>query len=368
MEQFREACGVRGPLQVSVEHRGGRQPLRRVTYQQPFLLLGRDPRCDLALDDGQVSPFHAYLQVIGGQVFWVDLASSLRTRGPLESTWLESGQAVRVEPYVVRLDDDGADEEPPPPADNPLAPPAEEPDGMPTGTLDLLNRAVPRPPRRIRRALTLVGSSPESHVRLIGPSVSDFHCALLRTAHGLFAVSLCGRGGIGVNNSGIRWAGLEDRDRLQVGRFQFGFRYDPPPAVLGTLRRPGKKATALKPLADPLSVLDDEDEAADDTWRDSDRAEALWLEATDRAQTVRRQIAEEIGQASSALERLIAFHEDEVERLRRQWDRLQQVGASRDGVGHERDNSAFAPVRARPTSMEQDLPEVFSFPGVIHAP
>src|SRR5438552_1389973 len=68
------ACGTKGPLEICVEHR--KQPgITRHVLPYPFAVIGRQAGVDIVLDDDQVSTRHAYVQVIGGRPFVVDLLS-----------------------------------------------------------------------------------------------------------------------------------------------------------------------------------------------------------------------------------------------------------------------------------------------------
>src|SRR5438067_12259201 len=107
MAQFLEACGATGPLQLQVEAPGQPEPVRRL-LPQPFAVVGRNPEADLPLDDARVSQRHAYLQVIAGRLFCVDLQSRTGVswgRRPLRSGWLERDRAVGIGPFRVRLVD-----------------------------------------------------------------------------------------------------------------------------------------------------------------------------------------------------------------------------------------------------------------------
>ena len=104
MDLFREACGMTGPLPLRVEYPGVSEPLQWVLYQ-PFALIGREPRAHLQLDHDQVSRRHAYLQIVGGRVFFMDLESRLGTHwesGPRRSGWLDREQVVQIGPYSIR--------------------------------------------------------------------------------------------------------------------------------------------------------------------------------------------------------------------------------------------------------------------------
>jgi hypothetical protein len=97
LEQFLSACGSPEPLRVCVGERD--QPLTNTwTFRQPFLVIGRRPDSDLLLDHWQVSRRHAYLQLIEGRYFCVDLGSRTGTHGGDASErfgWLERARALR---------------------------------------------------------------------------------------------------------------------------------------------------------------------------------------------------------------------------------------------------------------------------------
>src|SRR5947209_20353598 len=71
LDQFLHDCGASGPLRLTVEHAGTSE---RYVFQQPFALVGSDPRADLRPPGGLLARRHAYLQVLGGRVVCVDLA------------------------------------------------------------------------------------------------------------------------------------------------------------------------------------------------------------------------------------------------------------------------------------------------------
>ena len=86
MDEFLKACGATGPLDLRIENQG---ETTRWCAHQPFALIGSDPKADLLLDDHRVDRLHAYLQVIEGQVYWVDLGSQSGTH------WEKSNSTAR---------------------------------------------------------------------------------------------------------------------------------------------------------------------------------------------------------------------------------------------------------------------------------
>ena len=78
--------------------------------------------------------------------------------------------------------------------------------------------------------LTLVGGSGDCAVRLPGPGISRFVCALLRTPAGVWAIDLLSSRGLAINGVERREAVLEDGDMLQVGGWPSASTYGGPTA------------------------------------------------------------------------------------------------------------------------------------------
>jgi len=175
-------------------------------------VIGRDPHCDLVLEHKDVCPRHAYLQLIGGRLYCVDLGSrsGISVGGQSRRAgWVEPQQAIRIGPYRIRLvTDDGGGFE------------AGARDDVASSrlTLDLSHRGFKASECPIAGGLSLVGSSTDCQVRLLDPGVSNMHCSLLSTPHGLWVVDLFGKGGIQVNGVPVRQTLLQPRDELRVGR------------------------------------------------------------------------------------------------------------------------------------------------------
>src|SRR5262250_2729151 len=102
---FRTSCGATAPLELRVRGPGWAGGERRV-FEHPFVLVGRDERSCLRLEDAEVSRRHAYLQQLGGRVFCVDLGSrtGLRWDGePRSAGWLRPEQGVQIGPFTLEL-------------------------------------------------------------------------------------------------------------------------------------------------------------------------------------------------------------------------------------------------------------------------
>jgi len=227
MKSFLDACRLVEPLQLVVEA-GGEPDVGVRVLHQPFALVGRDPRADVPLEHRLVSRRHAYLQVVEGFAFWIDLESRLGTLGggrPRKYGWLTRDEPMRIGPYELRLGASGrapgADDRPP--ESMPLMSRSYGATPWPDVGLEFLNGPSRSAVWPMNRVVSLVGSAAGCKFRLADPSVSQFHCSLVRTHAGLWVVDLLG-GGVEVNNAAVRYALLGDGDILAVGRYRIRIR------------------------------------------------------------------------------------------------------------------------------------------------
>jgi pSer/pThr/pTyr-binding forkhead associated (FHA) protein len=223
MNLFWEACGATGPLHLRVQ--SDKDPRGTIhVFPQPFVVVGQDGKNDLQLSHPDVSMRHAYLQVIAGRLYCVDLQSRTGIfwkTGSQQAGWLEPGEAVRIGPYVVHVLEEGfgGDGE-----DADAASYFVDAPHLPAVCLEFLRGGAEQGRWRMNGTVVQVGNATDCGVRLVDPSVSRFHCSLVRTHRGLWAVDLLGRGGICVNGTMVRCARLKDGDELQVGRYLIRFR------------------------------------------------------------------------------------------------------------------------------------------------
>jgi pSer/pThr/pTyr-binding forkhead associated (FHA) protein len=230
-EFFLAACGSDEPLRVGVGQRDAMAP-ETWTFQQPFLVIGRRPESDLMLDHWQVSRRHAYLQLIEGRYYCVDLGSRTGTHGgdaTERSGWLERGRAIQIGPFAVR-------------------PEWPTQSGRSSGTLpgvtwELPGRVIGQAIWRMDRHLVLIGRSAACKIRIVEPDVSKFHCSLVLTPKGVWVVDLLGQKGVFVNDEPVRCARVEDGDTLRVGRHSLRARYDTPPLPLPRPEPPAPSST-----------------------------------------------------------------------------------------------------------------------------
>ena len=264
-EEFLQACGARTPPLLDLEHRGRRE-ITRWTLSLPFALLGRDERADLRLDDENISHRHAYLQLVSGRLWCVDLGSRTGIHGEggkIPAGVLHPPESFRIGPYALRLvnGEVATDARSIVPI-NPLSSEADDMGSLPRIALDFRGGSAREKTWMVDRPLTLVGRAPFCKVRLHSSMVSRVHCALVNTTAGLWVVDLLGREGIYVNGKAVRWAGLEPDDDLQIDQFHVRVRFlapsqrnlparrvpdtaAPPAPILPSALRPGNENGAL---------------------------------------------------------------------------------------------------------------------------
>jgi pSer/pThr/pTyr-binding forkhead associated (FHA) protein len=235
IERFRLACGLFGSLSLSIKRLDGAlTPLPSAECgealfdsDQPFLLVGRDKNLDCVLDDAAVSQRHAYIQVLAGRVFAVDLDSRLGLHwdgGPAASGWIGPDRGVDIGPFRVRIssqfDAENKATHWPPGFRDPLA---SHPDchlQLPEVVLEGGSRKHKRRSWLMRPALTLIGRAPACRIHLDDLAISRYQAAIVRTPTGPWVLDLLGRGGTLVNGEPARLAQLGDGDEVVIGEFR----------------------------------------------------------------------------------------------------------------------------------------------------
>jgi pSer/pThr/pTyr-binding forkhead associated (FHA) protein len=76
----------------------------------------------------------------------------------------------------------------------------------------------------LNRLVTIVGSKPNSHVRLPSPEVSGSHAMFVTLGERTYVRDLASRTGVFVGGRAIQEALLRDGDRIRIGDFEFEFR------------------------------------------------------------------------------------------------------------------------------------------------
>ena len=214
LDEFLAECGLAQPFRVEVAFKGD-STSQVQEFRQPFLVIGRRGGSDMLLDHWLVSRRHAYLQLIEGRFFCVDLGSRTGTHGgdaTERAGWLEPGRAIQIGPYSVR----------------PELPPLPDRDYPPLPIVTWTITSSTEDPSfwTMNRGLALIGRSPACRIRLADPDVSRFHCSLVLTTSGVWAIDLLSQRQVQVNGQTVRVARVGPGDELQVGRHILTPEYD----------------------------------------------------------------------------------------------------------------------------------------------
>ncbi len=246
--RFADACGATAPLDLRVDLAGG-SLLAEGSVAQSFTLVGRDDSCDVTLSDTEINPRHAWLQVLGGRVFAVDLGSRTGLKWPTGacgSGWLDVGVPTRIGPFLLQLNAPVTNR---PnvfqPDYNPLVSDANTKARLAVA-LEFRNGKRTKDRWAVNRLITLVGRSPDCKIHLTADDISPYHCGLVSTRTGLWVVDLSGRGVV-VNGERMRVAPLPQGAELWVGRFLIGCQYQTPPGPPSNRRGPAQFRPTARP-------------------------------------------------------------------------------------------------------------------------
>jgi pSer/pThr/pTyr-binding forkhead associated (FHA) protein len=276
LDLFRNACGLSVPLALECKAANGSSVASAThVFEFPFVLIGRDRKSDLLLDNAQISRRHAFLQALDGRVLVVDLESRTGVTwegedAPRSRGWLEEDRFIQVGPYRIRRVCRSASEYQQSQLFAPSSPsqPAENGVGsIPRAALELPIRIGTLPSLwSLDEQVVLVGRSEHCDLVLTDGSVSLFHAAFVSTTSGLWVVDLLAREGVHVNGERVRWAWLAQDDSIRLGSFTFRLHYETPPdrisrsdvplvAGAGVALEPGTAlAVRIAPQSDPQAL------------------------------------------------------------------------------------------------------------------
>jgi pSer/pThr/pTyr-binding forkhead associated (FHA) protein len=228
---FLAACGVAGHWTLRISRAEHRDEER--TFTAPYVLVGSREDSDLCLPSSQVSRKHAYFQALPGGVYCVDLDS----RGGLRfgdevrpSGWLRTDRPVQLGPYTLTL------LPPPQPGwlaaptwapENPLVDHADDSAPLVPVFAEVLVSGTVRVRWRMNRVMAVIGRAASCHVYIGDPSLSRFHCSLVRTPIGLWVIDLLSREGTNLNGAPVRCERLRDGDELQLGKYSLRIWFRP---------------------------------------------------------------------------------------------------------------------------------------------
>ena len=209
-------CRAKTATRIRIELPG--KDTQIVTMSRPYLLIGSNPTCDLRLDHEDVSPQHAFLHWVNGQIFCCDLVPRLGAdrRQQINGKWLDN-QPINIGPYRLSLDNQ---EHPIKLDESPLDRSSQLAEEFPQLAFQFVGVEQSENLWSVNRTLTMIGRGSQCKLRLNHPSMPNVQACLLRTSHCCWLVDIEAKGTTGVNGRTISVAPIDIGDILQLGPFQ----------------------------------------------------------------------------------------------------------------------------------------------------
>jgi pSer/pThr/pTyr-binding forkhead associated (FHA) protein len=252
IDRFRTDCALETLLEIQVVSPD--QPAVSRRLHRPWAVIGRVPKAHISIDHEAISQRHAYLQMIQGRLFVVELET--RHRLTIEGTssrwgWVAPGQRIYTGPFQIELLN------PPPPStrwsvSDPLEDRFDEAP-FPLVTFDISDGKKLIARWILNRMMTIVGRSARCRLCLPDGSVSRTHCSLVATPRGIWVVDLMSREGTRVNGEPIELALLRHGDRLDIGIFRLRIQY--PEASGQTVALAGDRSRVTRLMPDPILAV-----------------------------------------------------------------------------------------------------------------
>lgn len=219
-EAFAQDCKMLGSIEIRVSHRvnGTTQVF---VLSLPFAFIGRSQLMGVRLDDPSVSQCHAYLQVIEGLPYIVDLGSRtgvIWDDGSQGRGWVYPGHTLRMGTFDVQISSSGRQGVPTPTHEEPIGIDASRDDFLPPVVIEVHgpgSRSGGHHP--LDRPITLIGRHPGCELRFLDDAISYFHCALVNTPTGAWCLDILSRKGTLLNGRPTRLTRLRDGDLLELG-------------------------------------------------------------------------------------------------------------------------------------------------------
>jgi pSer/pThr/pTyr-binding forkhead associated (FHA) protein len=226
-ELFLASCGLFGQWGIRIFRT--ENAVEECTLTCPYAVVGKRDNVGLLLPGPELSRRHAYLQVLPGGLFCIDLDSRAGVLWGDEkrfSGWLRPGQRVHLGPYALELLPNYQDGWLDPsnwPRGDPLSDRISDAVPLPSFVVEVAEAGKVRAWGRMNRVLALVGRSPRCLFHINDPALSKFHCSLVRTPMGLWLVDLLSRLGTNLNGRPVRCGRVHEGDLVQLGRFSLRF-------------------------------------------------------------------------------------------------------------------------------------------------
>lgn len=259
---FALATRLSGGLEVSAVHRTTGQ-VQSHSVGQSYAVLGRAPQASIRLDDPSVSQCHAYLQLVDGVPYCIDLGSRtgvLWDDGGRGRGWIHPGQTVRIGIFDVQIIGTGDASHAAPGEFERLEPGASDAPQM--VTLDVHSPTGPSGRFTLELPVTLIGRHPACSLRFLDEGTAYFQGTIVKTRGGIWCVDILSRTGTVVNGRPVRIAQLRDGDLIELGNVSLVLRVGPsmpPPLAVfgpsGIRSAPSAAPDAVRAVLIPLGEM-----------------------------------------------------------------------------------------------------------------
>ena len=362
---FLDACGATGPPELAWDDWNS-EGESRLIFNRPAVIVGRSPVADLCLAHPVVGKRHAYLQMVEGRFFAIDLdsRSGLHWSGvPRRSGWFDAGRPIQIGPTAIRVvsGDQPGDDEPGP---SPLSRRFASRHQLPRVTLQIRDADGRVKRWSMDRVLVLVGRSATCGIRLADPKSSRYACALVRTPRGVWMVDLLSSQGVTVNGAACRQARLEDGDKVQMGEQLIRLNYEGASArsgqlALSTTARPSDTPTlpALNRTGEVRGLLPEPDQ---DAWELV--PELILRQIQEGGVSATEPTAAPLGHALMMLVRLVGeIHKDHLNIIREEAEQIRRLNREMGAL------RAQTPGSELPAQVELPAPGLSTTAGAIGA-
>lgn len=260
-ELLAKSCGQMRPISlVASLHHG--QKATKFVIEKPYAIIGRHAQCDISLPYPDISVQHAYLQVLDGRLFCVDMHSRkwiFWKDKPRLYGWLDADEWIRIGPYTITLE-------------QPVGETRCRAHGAPNTKPFLTRYKTPSTSEAqlvlqdqqilpLQSQLTTIGKSKYCNLELEEEGLSRVHASIVRTNDGKYwIIDLKSRLGLKVNGHRCQSALLNHHDTIAIGSYTFAFQVVPKESVRKSVNEHKSVAspdpvTSQKAVTEPAEVM-----------------------------------------------------------------------------------------------------------------